>query len=97
MTKACGFQWPRWFLRPATTASGQSTGGPETVVVHNGPITLLALLWRPPGRGPFSGDPAHGGCAWNIYFGLDRKGTGRGRKWRRLDQRRVKSGAGREM
>ena len=37
----------------ATTASGQSTGGPETVVVHNGPITLHALLWRPQGRGPF--------------------------------------------
>jgi dienelactone hydrolase len=37
----------------ATTARGQSTGGPETVVVHNGPITLHALLWRPQGRGPF--------------------------------------------
>lgn len=70
MTKACGFQWPRWFLRPATTASGQSTGGPETVVVHNGPITLLALLWRPPGRGPF---PAillnHGSGNENLICG----------------------------
>ena len=37
----------------ATTASGQSTGGPENVVVHNGPITLHAQLWRPQGRGPF--------------------------------------------
>jgi len=37
----------------ATTARGQSTGRPETVVVHNGPITLHALLWRPQGRGPF--------------------------------------------
>jgi len=36
---------------PATTA--QSIRGPETVVVHNGPITLHALLWRPQGRGPF--------------------------------------------
>jgi carboxymethylenebutenolidase len=34
------------------TANSQSAGGPETVVVHNG-ITLHALLWRPPGRGPF--------------------------------------------
>ena len=37
----------------AATARGQSTGRPETVVVHNGPITLHALLWRPQGRGPF--------------------------------------------
>jgi hypothetical protein len=37
----------------ATTADGPSAGGPETVVVHNGPITLHALLWRPLGRGPF--------------------------------------------
>ena len=37
----------------ATPANCQSSGGPETVVVHNGPITLHALLWRPQGRGPF--------------------------------------------
>jgi dienelactone hydrolase len=37
----------------AMTAEGQPSGGPETVVVHNGPITLHALLWRPQGRGPF--------------------------------------------
>src|ERR1700736_2718188 len=36
-----------------TTTEGQSIGGPATVVVHNGPITLHALLWRPEGRGPF--------------------------------------------
>ena len=34
-------------------ATGQATGGPETVVVRNGSITLRALLWRPQGRGPF--------------------------------------------
>ena len=34
-------------------ATGQSRTGPETVVVHNGSITLHALLWRPQGRGPF--------------------------------------------
>jgi len=27
--------------------------GPETVVVHNGTVTLHALLWRPQGHGPF--------------------------------------------
>jgi len=37
----------------ATTAHGQSTGGPETVAVHSGPNILHALLWRPQGRGPF--------------------------------------------
>jgi dienelactone hydrolase len=37
----------------ATTAHNQSTGGPETVAVRNGPIILHALLWRPEGRGPF--------------------------------------------
>jgi|SRR5450755_1148490 hypothetical protein len=35
------------------TSGGQAPGGPETVVVHNGPITLHALLWHPQGRGPF--------------------------------------------
>ena len=30
-----------------------ASGGPETVVVHNGSLTLRALLWRPRGRGPF--------------------------------------------
>jgi len=34
-------------------ATGQPTAGPETVVVHDGSITLHALLWRPQGRGPF--------------------------------------------
>lgn len=37
----------------ATAAGGQAPGGPETVAVHNGPLTLRALLWRPRGRGPF--------------------------------------------
>src|SRR5579864_8851684 len=36
-----------------TTAAGQPPSGSETVVVHNGPATLHALLWRPQGRGPF--------------------------------------------
>jgi predicted acyl esterase len=37
----------------ATTAEGQASGGPETIVVHNGTVTLHALLWRPQGHGPF--------------------------------------------
>src|SRR6266481_1210438 len=37
----------------ATAVEGQASGGPETVLVNNGSITLHALLWRPPGRGPF--------------------------------------------
>src|SRR6267154_2842888 len=34
-------------------AQGQTPGGPETVVIHNGSATLHAMLWRPQGRGPF--------------------------------------------
>jgi dienelactone hydrolase len=37
----------------ATVAIGQRSAGPETVVVHDGLITLHGLLWRPQGRGPF--------------------------------------------
>lgn len=50
---------PRVFILAAlvltalATAEGQASGGSETVVVHNGPVTLHALLWRPQGRGPF--------------------------------------------
>jgi carboxymethylenebutenolidase len=39
-------------LTPAE-AQFQVPGGPETVVVRNGSVTLHALLWRPPGRGPY--------------------------------------------
>jgi dienelactone hydrolase len=39
----------------AATAWGQTSGGPETVVVHSGSATLHATLWRPKGRGPFPG------------------------------------------
>jgi carboxymethylenebutenolidase len=34
-------------------AQGQTPGGPETAVIHNGSATLYAVLWRPQGRGPF--------------------------------------------
>ena len=36
-------------------AHGQTSGGPETVVIHNGAATLHAMLWRPRGSGPFPG------------------------------------------
>jgi carboxymethylenebutenolidase len=39
----------------ATTVEGHASSGPEAVVVHNVPVTLHALLWRPQGRGPFPG------------------------------------------
>jgi carboxymethylenebutenolidase len=39
-------------LRVAT-ACGQTSGGPETVLIHSGSATLHAMLWRPQGRGPF--------------------------------------------
>jgi len=35
------------------TARGQTSGGPETVVVHNGSVTLHAMLYCPQGSGPF--------------------------------------------
>lgn len=35
------------------TAEGKTSGRPETVEIHNGSITLHALLWRPRGRGKF--------------------------------------------
>src|SRR5216683_5870802 len=55
MTKRCVFILTVLVLMSAlaTTAEGQASGGPETVVVHNGSVTLHALLWRPQGRGPF--------------------------------------------
>jgi len=37
------------------TAWGQSSGGPEAVLVHSGSASLHAMLWRPQGRGPFPG------------------------------------------
>jgi dienelactone hydrolase len=39
-------------LTPVTFL-GRTFDGPETVVVHNGPVALHAMVWRPPGSGPF--------------------------------------------
>jgi carboxymethylenebutenolidase len=55
MTRACLIILAALVLMStlASTAEGQASSGPETVVVHNGTATLHALLWRPQGRGPF--------------------------------------------
>src|SRR5713101_3082265 len=37
----------------AIAAEGKAADQPETVEIHNGSVTLHALLWRPQGRGPF--------------------------------------------
>ena len=37
----------------ATTAEDQASSRTETVIVHNGSVTLHALLWRPLGHGHF--------------------------------------------
>ncbi len=56
MTKLYAFVLVPVFLAlTAATAWGQTSGGPETVVVHGGSATLHAMLWRPKGRGPFPG------------------------------------------
>lgn len=38
---------------PSVTSTGQPSDGPETVAIHNGPVTLHAMVWRPQGSGPF--------------------------------------------
>src|ERR1700736_5291793 len=54
MTKMYAFLLvPLVITLTVATAWGQTSGGPETVVVHSGSATLHALLWRPQGRGPF--------------------------------------------
>jgi dienelactone hydrolase len=55
MTKPCVIILAALVLVSAltTTTEGQASSGPETVIVHNGSVTLHALLWRPLGRGPF--------------------------------------------
>ena len=39
-------------LTPVTSI-GQTSDRPETVVIHQGPVALHAMLWRPQGSGPF--------------------------------------------
>jgi carboxymethylenebutenolidase len=42
-------------MLPTVMASGQTSVGPETVLIQSGSATLHAMLWRPQGRGLFPG------------------------------------------
>jgi carboxymethylenebutenolidase len=54
MTKLCAFVLaPLVLMLTVARAYGQTSGGPETVLIHSGSATLHAMLWRPQGRGPF--------------------------------------------
>src|SRR5260370_38076093 len=44
------------------TSKGQTSDGPETVVIHNGPVTLHAMVWRPHGSGTFPAILLTHGC-----------------------------------
>ena len=56
MTKVHAFVVALFILTlTAVTAWGQTSGEPETVLIHSGSATLHAMLWRPQGRGPFPG------------------------------------------
>ncbi len=56
MTKLCAFGLAPLVLTLTVAAAwGQTSGGPETVLIHSGSATLHAMLWRPPGRGSFPG------------------------------------------
>jgi carboxymethylenebutenolidase len=56
MTKVYAFVLALLILTlTSATAWGQTSGGPETVLIHSGSATLHAVLWRPQGRGPFPG------------------------------------------
>lgn len=56
----------------ARTVDGQAIATPDTLPIRQGSATLRALLWRPPGRGPF---PAvlfnHGSYRSNEPLGVD--------------------------
>ena len=56
MTKLYAFVLvPLVLTLTVAAAWGQTSGGPETVLIHSGSATLHAMLWRPPGRGSFPG------------------------------------------
>ncbi len=65
---------PLVLMLTAATACGQTSGGPETVLIHSGSATLHAMLWRPQGRGPFPSVLLnHGsGRTAKIWNGSDR-------------------------
>lgn len=37
----------------ATNAEAKAPKGAKTVAIHDGPVTLQGLIWRPQGHGPF--------------------------------------------
>ena len=56
MTRLFLFALALFVLTRAIEAGcGQTSGGPETVLIHSGSATLHAMLWRPHGPGPFPG------------------------------------------
>src|SRR5260370_18088753 len=56
MTKLCTLVRALVLLMlTAVTAWGQTSSGPETVLIHSGSATLHAMLWCPQGVGPFPG------------------------------------------
>jgi len=56
MTKLCALVLVTLVLALTVgTAWGQTSVGPETVLVESGSATLHAMLWRPLGHGPFPG------------------------------------------
>jgi hypothetical protein len=79
-------RYPKWYVNfmtrfafviaylvsgPIPAAADNRGGEPATIVVHSDELELQALLWTPPGRGPF---PAilfnHGsGHAWGVDSG----------------------------
>src|SRR5258708_17476514 len=62
MTKLLAFVLAPLVLTLAlATAWGQTSGGPETVLIHSGSATLHAMLFRPHGRGPFPAILLHHG------------------------------------
>lgn len=46
---------PLLVLTSTFAAQGQTPGAGQSVIIRNGPVTLRALIFRPPGRGPFPG------------------------------------------
>jgi carboxymethylenebutenolidase len=56
MTKQYAFVLaPLVLALTVATAGSQTSGEPETVLIHSGSATLHAMLWRPHGREPFPG------------------------------------------
>ncbi len=56
MTRPCAVALaPLVLVLAFATAWCQTPGGPQTVIIRSNSATLHAMLWRPPGQGPFPG------------------------------------------